>query len=65
MDLSPGEIQALKDLVLKELGEPVDFVRIADALSLTRQGLAVRTAQGWSITAAGRQRLQEHEPPGA
>jgi len=51
--LDAGQIAALRNLDAKRAGNDVDFVRIADARTLTDLGLAQRTAQGWVITPAG------------
>lgn len=51
--LSDGQLSALKNLSLKSEGALTAFVNIADARQLTELGLAVRSRQGWDITAAG------------
>ncbi len=53
MAMTPQELQALRNLALKQAGEDVDWINIADARTLTEQGLARRTRSGWEITAAG------------
>jgi hypothetical protein len=53
MDLSGGELTALRNLSQKELGEDVDWISIADARALTELGLAERVRSGWRITAEG------------
>jgi len=60
--LSAGEAQALRNLEQKRKGEVVDFMNIRDACSLTDLGFAVRTREGWEITASGRGRLSNHIP---
>ena len=52
-DLTSGQIEALRDLSRKRDGEPVTFVNIADARTLTELGLAERSREGWNITPAG------------
>ncbi len=52
-DLTSGQIEALRDLSRKRDGEPVPFVNIADAQTLTELGLAERSREGWNITPAG------------
>jgi hypothetical protein len=51
--LSDGQLSALKNLSRKSEGALTAFVNIADARQLTELGLAVRSRQGWDITAAG------------
>jgi hypothetical protein len=51
--LSDGQLSALKNLSLKSGGALTAFINIADARQLTELGLAVRSRQGWDITAAG------------
>ncbi len=53
MPLSEGQLTALRNLALKRAGKPVDFINIADARALTALGLAVRSREGWEITAEG------------
>lgn len=53
MTLTDGQIGALRNLSLKRSGRPVDFINIADARALTDLGLAVRSREGWEITAEG------------
>ncbi len=53
MDLSGGELTALRNLSQKELGQDVDWISIADARALTKLGLAERSRSGWRITAEG------------
>jgi hypothetical protein len=52
-DLSPGQLDALRNLGRKSAGNDTAFVNIADARQLTELGLATRSRQGWDITAAG------------
>lgn len=52
-DLTEGELHALRNLAEKSAGAETPFIRIADAQRLTELGLAVRSRQGWDITAAG------------
>lgn len=52
-ELSEGEFQALRNLAEKQGGSETAFVNIADARQLTDLGLAIRSQQGWDITAAG------------
>jgi len=51
--LNEGELQALRNLAAKRGGSETAFLNIADARQLTELGLAVRSRQGWDITAAG------------
>ncbi len=53
MDLSAGQLMALKNLARKQAGETVDWINIADARFLTELGFAERGREGWNITAAG------------
>jgi hypothetical protein len=55
MTLSPGELDALRNLVRKQAGGDVHWINIADARRLTDLGLAERTREGWQITPAGLQ----------
>lgn len=52
-NLSPGQLEALRDLGRKRDGTAVPFVNIADARALTELGFAARSREGWDITAAG------------
>jgi hypothetical protein len=63
MELSGGQLGALRDLARKETGAPVPFICIADARALTEAGLAIRTRQGWAITPAGLTFLAEQPGP--
>lgn len=51
--MTDGQLRALHDLRRKRAGETVPFVNIADAQTLTARGLALRTPEGWAITAEG------------
>lgn len=51
--LNDGQLSALRNLSLKSGGALTAFINIADARQLTELGLAVRSRQGWEITAAG------------
>ena len=51
--LDDGLLKALTNLHMKQLGQDVAFINIADAQLLTELGLAIRTAQGWRITKEG------------
>jgi hypothetical protein len=53
MTLSSGQIEALGNLSRKLAGEDVGWINIADAMALTRLGLAERNREGWKITAQG------------
>jgi hypothetical protein len=53
VDLTSAELHALKNLALKQGGDSVPFINIADARRLTELGLAARSREGWSITAEG------------
>jgi hypothetical protein len=53
VSLSAPHRAALENLYRKKNGLAVDWINIADARALTELGLAVRSHQGWSITAAG------------
>lgn len=57
MDLSDGQLTALRNLSRKKAGEEVNWISIADARSLTDLGLAERNQEGWVITAAGEAEL--------
>jgi hypothetical protein len=56
-DLTDGQLHALRNLADKRAGNITAFVNIADARQLTELGLAIRSRQGWDITAAGLERL--------
>lgn len=67
-DLSPGQLDVLRNLARKSAGNDTAFINIADARELTERGLAVRSRQGWDITAAGSAflaRVEDGEPGGA
>jgi len=51
--LSDGQLLALRNLARKQAGEDVDWIKIADARSLTELGFAERGREGWTITPAG------------
>ena len=51
--LTAGQLRALRNLADKRSGNITAFVNIADARHLTELGLAIRSRQGWDITAAG------------
>ena len=60
-DLSPGQLDALRNLASKGAGNETAFVNIADARALTELGLAMRSRQGWDITPAGAAYLARFE----
>ena len=64
MNLSDGQLLALRNLAAKKDGGQVDWINIADARRLTELGLAERNREGWNITADGIALLAEHEPQG-
>ena len=53
MRLTPGQLDALRNLARKKAGLQVGWIVIADALGLTELGFAARNRSGWQITAAG------------
>ena len=53
MRLTPGQLDALRNLARKKAGLEVGWIVIADALGLTNLGFAARNRSGWQITAAG------------
>lgn len=53
MNMSEGELAALRNLSVKQAGGEVDWINIADARTLTGLGLAQRNREGWAITPAG------------
>jgi hypothetical protein len=53
MDLTDGQLTALRNLSRKRDGEPVAFINISDARQLTELGLAERSREGWDITESG------------
>ena len=53
MELSIGQLTALRNLARKQAGEHVEWINIADARALTDLGLAERGREGWNITSAG------------
>jgi len=62
--MTPGQLQALKNLARKHAGEAVDWINISDARALTDLGFAERSREGWDITAEGLQALGDAgEPP--
>ncbi len=52
-DLTEGQLHALKNLSHKKGGGEAPFLNIRDAQVLVELGLAVRSRQGWDITAEG------------
>ena len=61
MRLTPGQMDALRNLARKKAGSQVGWIVIADALGLTTLGFAARNRSGWQITAAGESLLAHHE----
>jgi hypothetical protein len=61
--LSGGELSALRALNAKTSGSQIPFVNIRDARALTELGLAVRSREGWDITAEGSARLALEPDP--
>jgi len=53
VQLTDGQLSALRGLRAKKAGRDVDWINIADARALTELGLAERNREGWIITAAG------------
>jgi hypothetical protein len=53
MELSDGQLTALRNLATKKAGQEVDWINIADARTLSELGLAERNREGWVITGAG------------
>lgn len=51
--LTDAQLGVLLNLAEQRTGKIVPFVNIADAQHLTLLGLAIRSRQGWEITAAG------------
>jgi hypothetical protein len=65
-DLTPAQLEALRNLARKKAGEPVGFVNIAVSRALTELGLAQRSREGWDITPEGSAYLAgQPEPPPA
>jgi hypothetical protein len=64
VDLTSSQLNALRNLSLKQTGAPVPFINIAAARTLTELGLATRSREGWEITRAGITLLAvlEHPP---
>ena len=58
MELSAGQLTALRNLASKQAGGDVDWINIADARALTGLGLAERSREGWKITPAGMEALR-------
>ena len=58
MELSAGQLTALRNLASKQAGGDVDWINIADARALTELGLAERSREGWKITPAGAETLR-------
>jgi hypothetical protein len=61
--LSPGQLNALRNLAEKSAGNATAFINIADARALTDLGFATRSRQGWDITAAGAAYLARLDTP--
>lgn len=61
MRLTPGQLEALRNLSRKKAGLHVGWIVIADALGLTELGFAARNRSGWQITAAGEALLAHQE----
>ena len=61
--MTPGERTALDNLARKAAGEPVDWINIADARTLTEAGYAERDRQGWRITPQGAAALKGEAAP--
>jgi hypothetical protein len=59
--LTPGQLDALRNLERKKAGLHVGWIVIADALGLTNLGFAERNRSGWQITPAGATLLAGHE----
>lgn len=53
MELTAGQLTALRNLERKRAGEMVDWINISDARALTDMDLAERNREGWNITAEG------------
>ena len=64
MKLSGHQLEALRNLLSKKAGAPVDWIAIAAARELTELGFALRTRNGWRITSAGEALLDLHRPAG-
>lgn len=62
-DLTPGQLTALQNLARKGAGDAVGFINIADARVLTDLGLAIRSREGWDITALGSSLLARRAGP--
>ena len=58
MELSAGQLTALRNLASKQAGGDVDWINIADARALTELGLAERSREGWKITPTGAETLR-------
>ena len=58
MELSAGQLTALRNLASKQAGGDVDWINIADARALTGLGLAERSREGWKITPEGVETLR-------
>ena len=65
MRLTPGQLNALRNLSRKKAGLEVGWIVIADALGLTHLGFAARNRSGWQITAAGASLLAHQEEASA
>lgn len=61
--LTSAQVEALRNLGRKKSGEPVGFINIADARTLTELGLAVRSREGWDITPEGGAYLARRSAP--
>ncbi|MEO6340133.1 MAG: hypothetical protein ABIO39_08865 [Caulobacteraceae bacterium] len=53
MDLTPDQIEALRNLSRKQAGKDVDYINIASARVLIELGLALRNREGWIISPTG------------
>jgi hypothetical protein len=58
LELSAGQLTALRNLASKQAGGDVDWINIGDARALTELGLAERSREGWKITPAGAETLR-------
>lgn len=65
MRLTPGQLDALRNLARKKAGLQVGWIVIADALGLTELGFAARNRSGWQITAAGASLLAHQDQSSA
>ena len=64
-DLTKAELHALQLLAEKQAGASVAFINIASARTLSDQGFASRSQEGWDITSEGAAELARRAAVGS